>query len=159
MDRKRTNVAGLTCRSAGTRRSAFFVAQVSKPAVSPISKSASHTTTNDLQVWKVAIGSLAPDRLAWWALPSLRSANPFRGFPNRSSQHTWKSALPPRLRACVLECGGKRSATPLSEASDLSNGTSRPIPKRCHSHRTPGPCGGSDDSRTVSTILKSRVPT
>ena len=31
------------------------VAQVSKPAVSPISKSASRTTTNDSQVWKPAI--------------------------------------------------------------------------------------------------------
>jgi hypothetical protein len=53
----------------------------------------SRTTADERQVWKPAIGSLAPARSALWALPSLRSGNPFRGFPSRSSQQTWKSAL------------------------------------------------------------------
>jgi prepilin-type N-terminal cleavage/methylation domain-containing protein len=44
-------------------------------------------------IWKSAIGSLAPDRSALRALPSLRSGNPFRGFPSRSSQQVWKPAL------------------------------------------------------------------
>jgi len=39
------------------------VAQVSKPAVSPISKSANRTTLCDRQVWKLAIGSLASARI------------------------------------------------------------------------------------------------
>jgi Glycosyl hydrolases family 2, sugar binding domain len=38
---------------------AIIVAQVSKPAVSPISKSASRTTTNDRQVWKPALPGLS----------------------------------------------------------------------------------------------------
>jgi len=53
----------------------------------------SRTTPGDQRVWKPAIGSLAPARSALWALPSLRSGNPFRGFPSRSSQQVWKPAL------------------------------------------------------------------
>jgi hypothetical protein len=49
--------------------------------------------------------------------------------------------------ACVLECGGKRSATPLSNDIGLENeailSTFFCFPKRCHSHRTPRPYGAS----------------
>jgi hypothetical protein len=39
--------------------------------------------------------------------------------------------------ACVLECGGKRSATPLSNGWDSPNRMCCPIRKRRHSRRTP----------------------
>jgi DNA-binding transcriptional regulator YiaG len=51
-----------------------------------------------------------------------------------------------RLGACVLECGGKQSATPLSKPWQYPNRASHPIPKRCRNHHTPRPFGPSISS-------------
>ena len=54
------------------------------------------------------------------------------------------------MRACVLECGGKRSATPLSNGAgfrkrNLSLRRHVLFQKQCHRHRTPGPFGNAND--------------
>ena len=53
-----------------------------------------------------------------------------------------QTAINLRPCACVLECGGKQSATPLSKVPGLANLVCQPIPKRRHLAR-------SGHSRTI----------
>jgi hypothetical protein len=61
-------------------------------------------------------------------------------------------AMNRRFRACVLECGGKRSATPLSNGARIPNANSRPRRITSKSGVFPAP---RDNSRTMRYFGRS----
>jgi len=135
--------------NAKTQRgeAATKVAQTSKSAVSRVSRPAADSSANALPTWKSAIQQVWKPAPRWCRPASAPRPKLFGMRRTRAiAQRRCEGAGQPDWRHTILDCGGKRSATPLGDSEpQRESGITAPL---CH--RSPRPsfrlCPGASAS-------------